>query len=883
MSSEQSGTRVLESPADPAPVISIVRIIARLNIGGPARHAIVLAEGLRERGFESLLVYGSVDTDEGSFETLLRPRPIRHEKIAKLGRQIRPWTDLHVLYQLTRLLFREHPDVVHTHTAKAGTVGRLAALLYNLTRRRAHRCIVVHTFQGHVFSGSFGRAGTLAVRMTERVRARITDRIVAISESQRRDLIDRFRIAPAWKTAVIELGIELGPLLALETNTTLRERLGFTTDDVVFGYVGRLVPIKDVPCLLQAFRQVVTRVPTARLMIVGDGPRRADLEQLADTLAVTPYVRFTGWQHDLAAVYGAMDVGVLSSRNEGTPVTLIEAMAAGKPVVATAVGGVEDVVQHNATGVIVPAADPAALAAAMIRLAEDPAERHRMGRQGRAATTSRFSTNRLLTCADHLYWQALADRRRSMARWPAQGARRRKIRVVSIIARLNIGGPARHAIVLAEGLRERGFESLLVYGSVDTDEGSFEGLLPSWPIRHRKIAKLGRRIRLWNDLRALYRLTRILFSERPDVVHTHTAKAGTVGRLAALLYNLTRRRAERCIVVHTFHGHVFSGYFGPAGNRAVRVTERMLARITDRIVAISESQRRDLIERYRIAPASKTAVIELGIELGPLLALETNTTLRERLGFTADDVVFGYVGRLVPIKDVPCLLHAFRRVVTRVPAARLMIVGDGPRRADLEQLADTLSLTPNVRFTGWQHDLAAVYGAIDVGVLSSRNEGTPVALIEAMAAGKPVVATAVGGVEDVIHHDMTGLVVPPADPAALAAAMIRLAEDPAERHRLGRQGRIATTSRFSTDRTASRIGTFYEDILAETRGTVSPPRGGSRTRHLEVLGQPHGELRGADGGVEDLVRDPRPIVPGASDRDGGLERVREMPRRLSQR
>jgi glycosyltransferase involved in cell wall biosynthesis len=883
MNPEQPGTRVLESRADSAPVISIVRIIARLNIGGPARHAIVLAEGLRDRGFESLLVYGSVDTDEGSFETLLRPRPIRHEKIPRLGRQIRPWTDLHVLYQLTRLLYRERPDVVHTHTAKAGTVGRLAALLYNVTRRRSKRCIVVHTFHGHVFSGYFGPAGNLAVRVTERMLARITDRIVAISESQRRDLIDRYRIAPAWKTAVIELGIELGSLLTLETNTTLRVSLGFTAEHVVFGFVGRLVPIKDVPCLLEAFRQVIDRVPAARLMIVGDGPRRADLEQLADTLALTPYVRFTGWQHDLCAVYGAMDVGVLSSRNEGTPVTVIEAMAAGKPVVATAVGGVQDVIQHDATGLVVPPADPAALAAAMIRLAQHPAERHRLGRQGRVATTSRFTTDRLLTGADQLYWQALSDRRRCMQRWPTRPERRRRIRVVSIIARLNIGGPARHAIVLAEGLRDRGFESLLVYGSVDTDEGSFETLLPSRPIRHRKIAKLGRRIRLWHDLRALYRLTRILFRERPDVVHTHTAKAGTIGRIAALFYNVTRRRAQRCIVVHTFHGHVFTGYFGPAGNLAVRITERMLARITDRIVAISESQRRDLIDRYRIAPAWKTAVIELGIELGPLLTLEANTALRESLGFTVEHVVFGYVGRLVPIKDVPCLLEGFRQVIDRVPAARLMIVGDGPRRADLEQLADTLALTPYVRFTGWQHDLAAVYGAMDVGVLSSRNEGTPVALIEAMAAGKPVVATAVGGVEDVIHHDVTGLVVPAGDPAALAAAMTRLAEDPAERDRLGRQGRVATTSRFSTDRTARRIGAFYERLLAETRRPASPPRGGSGSRRLEMLRQPHGELRGPEGSVKDLERDPRPIVPGTADGDGGLDRVREMPRRLSQR
>jgi glycosyltransferase involved in cell wall biosynthesis len=457
------------------------------------------------------------------------------------------------------------------------------------------------------------------------------------------------------------------------------------------------------------------------------------------------------------------------------------------------------------------------------------------------------------------------------------------VSVLRVIARLNIGGPARHAAILAEGLRDRGFESLLVYGSVDADEGSLEALLQSRPIRRHHIAELGRRIRPWSDLRALCRLTRLIFRERPDVVHTHTAKAGTLGRLAALLYNLTRRRAERCIVVHTFHGHVFSGYFGPAGNLAVRLAERTLARITDRIVTISESQRRDIIDRYRIAPPWKTEVIELGLELAALLTLETNTTLRQRLGWTADHVVFGFVGRLVPIKDLPSLLQAFSRVVAHVPAARLMLVGDGPRRAELERLADRLGLAPYVQFAGWQHDLTAVYGAMDVGVLSSLNEGTPVTLIEAMAAGKPVVATAVGGVEDVVRHDATGLIVPPADPAALAAAMIRLAEDPADRQRLGRQGRAETTSRFSIDRNTPQIVALYQDILGGKRGPASAPSPGLRSLRLEVLGQPDGELRRAQDGIGDLEREPRPVVPGAADGEGRLDRVREMPQRFSQR
>jgi glycosyltransferase involved in cell wall biosynthesis len=389
--------------------------------------------------------------------------------------------------------------------------------------------------------------------------------------------------------------------------------------------------------------------------------------------------------------------------------------------------------------------------------------------------------------------------------------------VIRVIARLNVGGPTRHATLLNDGLRRHGFDPLLVYGSIDPTEGSLEDLVERLGLRAHRIPELGRRISLWSDASALWQLTRIVFRERPDIVHTHTAKAGTLGRLAALAYNITRPRRRRCVVIHTFHGHVFSGYFGPAGSYLVRLLERGLALATDRILTISARQQHDISVRYRIAPVEKTAVIELGLDFDDLLALDRDARAREPFGFAPGDVVFGYVGRFAPVKNLPALVRAFGAMATRRADVRLLLVGDGEARPALEALTASLGIAERVRFAGWRRDIDAVYGSIDVGVLSSLNEGTPVALIEAMAAARPVIATAVGGVEDLVVHGRSGLVVPSGDEDALADAMDRLAADAGARLTLGAAARESVRTRFGRARLEAEISRCYGRVLEEKR------------------------------------------------------------------
>jgi len=399
------------------------------------------------------------------------------------------------------------------------------------------------------------------------------------------------------------------------------------------------------------------------------------------------------------------------------------------------------------------------------------------------------------------------------------GINHEPVKILRIIARLNVGGPARHVSLLNAGLQERGHDTLLAFGSLDVGEASLESAAVERGIPVVRIAGLGRRVDAAGDLRALVTLTRLMFREQPDVIHTHTAKAGTLGRIAALLYNATRRRARQALVLHTFHGHVFEGYFSDRISRLVRATERALARIADLIITISPRQREDIVTRFRIAAADRTVVVPLGLDLDPLFGVARELDgLRRTIGAEAGDLLVGYAGRLVPVKDLATLVRSFARAVSSVPELRLVLAGGGPERASLEVLAADLGVAERVHFLGWVDDLARFFGGVDLFALTSLNEGTPVAAIEAMAAGRPVVATAVGGVPDVVEHGSTGLLTPAGDVEAFASALVRLAEDQALREAMGTAGRARARERYSHHRLVSDIETLYEREVSRKRG-----------------------------------------------------------------
>lgn len=379
-----------------------------------------------------------------------------------------------------------------------------------------------------------------------------------------------------------------------------------------------------------------------------------------------------------------------------------------------------------------------------------------------------------------------------------------ELRILRVFSRLNVGGPSLHVIHLAAGLEAHGFRTCLVVGSESEREGNLMDLALERRVDVLALAGLGREIRPFADLRALVGLVRLARRFRPHVVHTHTAKAGVLGRVAARLAGVP-------VVVHTYHGHVLREYFGRATSAVFRAIERVLARATDGLVTVSDSVKADLVE-MAIAPADRIRVVPLGLELEPFTRDLPRGVLRADAGCPAEAPLVGMVGRLAPVKDVPTFLRAARLVRERRPEVRFSLVGDGPERASLEAEVRALGLADAVCFHGWRRDLPAVYGDLDVVVNASRNEGTPVALIEALAAGRPVVATAVGGTPDVLAGGTHGVLVPAQDEHALAAAIEgTLAAPPSEARTAGARAHVL--ARYGVPRLLRDLSALYHELL----------------------------------------------------------------------
>ena len=388
------------------------------------------------------------------------------------------------------------------------------------------------------------------------------------------------------------------------------------------------------------------------------------------------------------------------------------------------------------------------------------------------------------------------------------------VRVMRIIARLNVGGPAIHTVLLTEGLEDCAFHSLLVTGRHGEHEGDMSYLASDRGVTPTVIPELGRELSWRDDVIALWKLVRLMRWFRPRIVHTHTAKAGAIGRFAAIVAGVPLR-------VHTFHGHVFRGYFGRTKTRMFLWIERFLGAFTHRVVAISELQRDELCDLYRVIPRGRCEVIPLGFDLRSFAAAERRRgELRRELGCPAGRPLIGIVGRLVPIKNHAMFLAVARRVLD-VRDAAFVVVGDGELRAELERTAAERELSDRVHFLGWRRDLDVVYADLDVVTLTSINEGTPVTLIEGMAAARPVVATQVGGVADVVEHEQTGLLVASGDADAFAREVLRLLADPALGEGFGRRGRERALRRYGSQRLVADVRRLYLDLLGSD--PAAPP------------------------------------------------------------
>lgn len=795
--------------------IRVLRVIARLNVGGPALHVSYLTSELDRIGYETTLVAGRVGPDEGSMEYVVRERGIEPVYLPALRREIAPLADAQAVRTLVRLIHELKPDILHTHTAKAGAVGRTAARLAGADRPRA----VVHTFHGHVLRGYFPGPMTTAFKGIEKSLARTTDALIAVSPEVREDLV-ALGVAPRERIHVVRLGLDLDARTTAGPDAGAAERaaLGVDPGSFLVGWLGRMTAIKRVDVLLEAFAGLRAVEPRAELVLAGDGPLRTTLEQQAAALGIAEHTHFVGFRTHVGSIYAALDAIALTSANEGTPVAVIEALAAGVPAVATDVGGVSDVVPDGRAGFLVPACDADALADRLARLAREPGLRARMGAEGATWVHERYSVPRLVRDVDELY-RSLLDKPRSgrgltapldpaypddvRARIP-RATQKRRIVLLSQYFPPEVGATQSRMQSFAEYLHARGHDVTVIaefpnhpFGVIpeqyrghvlDDDRSNGYRVLRVW-VKANEEKTQRTRLAFYLSYSALATAVAPITGRADVVVATSpplfTALAGAaLARLKRAPFVLDVRDLWPA-AAEALRQISATGWM----RRSAEAAERWLYRDAAAVVAVTQPFC-DHIDALRRRPP-ETALIPNGT-LEMFFDAKADAGVRADLGARDGEFLVTFAGTHGIAQALPSVLDAARIVGDGV---RFAFVGEGPIKSALEEQAHALELE-NVHFHP-QVPMAAtppMLASSDALLVPLSGHPTfeqfvPSKLIDYMATGRPVVLSAAGEAARLLDRAGGGVVVRPEDPDALAAALIALASDPARAVALGERGR----------------------------------------------------------------------------------------------
>lgn len=387
-----------------------------------------------------------------------------------------------------------------------------------------------------------------------------------------------------------------------------------------------------------------------------------------------------------------------------------------------------------------------------------------------------------------------------------------KLKVLHIITRLDKGGSSENTSLTVSGLDKKRFDVTLIYGKTNDPDGQIKSALSNNEINYRIIPQLVRQVNPWSDLIAFLKLYAIMKKENFNIVHTHTSKAGILGRWAAKLAGVK-------VIIHTPHGHIFYGYFGPIRNKLFILLERLTARITDKIITLTQRGKDEHI-KFKIAKADKFVPIYSGIELERFINSNYDPIpMRESLGISPNGPVIGTITRLEPVKGNIYFIEAISQVIKIFPTLKVIITGDGTQRKMIENRIEALSLTRNVILLGATNEIPKVLSALDIFVLPSLNEGMGRCLLEAMAISKPVVATSVGGIPEIVEDNVTGLLVPPKNSRKLAEAIIYLLANREKAVEMGQAARKRLNHNFSSKAMIDEISALY-GILIENKKVI---------------------------------------------------------------
>ncbi|MCI0530557.1 MAG: glycosyltransferase [candidate division Zixibacteria bacterium] len=678
------------------------------------------------------------------------------------------------VYRLYSILRKLKIDILHTHLVHASLLGRAVAPFAGVRHVLSTRHFGYDTKENNW------------IYYLERKTCHLDSAIVAVSAAVRRHVLEGNPRA-SNNVLVIENGVEIKELALGPNQSRIRNKFRIVS-------VGRLHRIKRFDVLVKAVQMLRDKLGDFEVLIVGEGENRKNLEALISDLGVEEKVELVGDKPNIEvlALLRRSDLYVQCSDWEGFGLAVAEAMAQSLPVIAASVGGLKDLINTGVDGLLIPPSDPAALADSIERIANDSAYSAKLGGNARKTAKSRFNLGNSIALLEQLY------RNMCSQKYVEGRAGHEKIRVMQIITRLNVGGAARHVIVLASRLNPESFDSILISGKEQSSEGDMMHLASNATTIN--IPELQRNISPLRDLKSLWAIYKIIRQFKPHIVHCHTSKAGVLGRVAAKLAGVP-------ITIYTYHGHIFGGFFSEGATRCFLQIEKVLSLFTTKIISISRVIYDDL-SRLRIVNGNGE-IIENGFDLDEYVcSRRLSGKFRQELSLNKEHILIGAVGRFVPTKGWSVLLvaaHEFLKTSSRI---RLVLVGDGELKQQLLENVHELGIEKQVIFTGFQNNLVEVYSDLDIFVLPSIREGMPTVLIEAICSGVPVVATNVDAVPELVNEE-TGLLVNAGDSTELSAAISMAI------HRLPWQLDSRTRSRYRDRFNSMRLVKDFERLYKE--------------------------------------------------------------------
>lgn len=779
----------------------ILYLIDKLSVGGSQTNLLQIVKNLDRRRFIPyvMAIVSGGELTAGFQQAGVEPKILGVKKAYDLS-------GLKALFQIKKFIQDEKIDIVQTHFLHADILGILAG-----RKAGVKKILVARRDEG------FWRNGRqLAVN---RFFNRFADRVLCNSQAVARAVAEKEGVLPS-QIDVIYNGVEIpsinerrGAIHRAQSSGVINaaptgNRLDLQSPVIIVGVVANMRhAIKGHTFLLEAMAEVLAKAPQVKLVLAGDGPLRPDLEAYAAKLGIAHAVIFLGSRPDIAAVVKDFDIACLPSLTEGFSNSLLEYMTYGKPVVATAVGGNPEAVTHE-TGFLVPPRDAGALAEKLLLLIEDEKLRASMGRAGRQRVEERFSVRAMVAGYERYYENLLgigdtAKGRHGEIISPDLRVTLSPRRICHLIWALEPGGAERQVVTIAKWQQQNGFQPRVV---CLTRKGALAAELEERGIPVDLIEK-----KAGADFSIIGKLAQFFKDESVDLVHTHVPTANLWGRLAA--------KKAGCPVIVSEHSDLAATDF------KFKWINRFLTRDTAGYLVVSQHIK-DLMAKNGI-PEEKIRVIRNGIPIEKNSNPEIrnskqiqNSKAENKSNLSDFEIqisdfkkigpLIGTVGRLEERKDQSTFLKACALIQKEIPSARFMIIGDGPLRAALEKEAEGLGIRDAVIFTGVRQDIPALLAALDIFVLSSLTEGISISLLEAMASGKPCVATRVGGNPEVITDRVTGRLVSARQPAEMADTLCELLRNPGPTAEMAGAGKSRVISHFSQETMMQGIRKVYE-------------------------------------------------------------------------